>query len=185
MEATAGRQLVLIGLRGSGKTAVGQRAAELLARPFLDTDGMVEQAAGMCITDIFEQRGESGFRDLECAALQAALQARPAAVISAGGGVVLRAENRALLRQRGRCAWLTAASEVLLQRIEQDERSRRQRPALSDLEPAAELQRLAGQRDALYAELAAIRIDTSALTVEQAAAEVAGWVRAAEREGRA
>ena len=83
------QSIILIGYRGAGKTAVGRALADRLGFALVDTDGLVEARAGRSIADIFTEAGEEHFRDIESAVV-ADLRADPPAVISAGGGVVLR-----------------------------------------------------------------------------------------------
>lgn len=94
------KNLVLIGLSGCGKSTFGKRLAKRLRLPLLDTDVMIEKKTGRTIPDIFAADGESGFRDIEsaCAREAAAVQG---AVISTGGGMILREENMKELSQNG------------------------------------------------------------------------------------
>lgn len=92
------KNLVLIGLSGCGKTTFGKRLARRLRLPLLDTDVMIEQKTGRTIPDIFAAEGESGFRDIESVCAKEAA-ARDGAVISTGGGMVLREENMKALSQ--------------------------------------------------------------------------------------
>ena len=89
--------LVLIGLRGTGKSTVGRLLAERLQRPFFDTDTLVQQRAGKTIREIFEQDGEAAFRALESAVVRECAQQRNA-VLATGGGAVLDPQNTAALR---------------------------------------------------------------------------------------
>ena len=90
--------IVLVGLSGAGKSSVGRLLATRLDWPLRDTDTLIEQAAGRSVARIFAEQGEARFRDLEAGALRTALT--PPAIVATGGGIVLRAENRALLRAR-------------------------------------------------------------------------------------
>ena len=94
------KNLVLIGMPGSGKTKMGKLLSQRFELPLLDTDAMVVNDAGMAIADIFDRFGEAHFRDLETQAVEKAAQAS-GAVIATGGGVVLRPENMAALAQTG------------------------------------------------------------------------------------
>ena len=94
------KNLVLIGMPGSGKTKIGNYLAEKLNLPVLDTDAMVVQSAGMAISDIFAQQGEAHFRDLESQAVKRAAR-ETGTIIATGGGVVLRPENMAALGKTG------------------------------------------------------------------------------------
>lgn len=99
------QNIALIGMPGCGKTTVGRALADLLGRPFYDADEQIETRAGRKIPDIFAQDGEAAFRRLETEVL-AELSRQSGAVISTGGGVVTREENRDLLRQNSTIVWL-------------------------------------------------------------------------------
>ena len=122
--------LTLIGYRGTGKTSVARRVAEQMQWQFVDADAMLEQIAGRTIAEIFAAEGENRFRDLESTVIQE-LTMRSSTVIASGGGVILRAENRAAL-ERGYVAWLKAKPETVLQRIREDQASATQRPNLTE-----------------------------------------------------
>ncbi len=94
------KNLVLIGMPGSGKTKMGQLLARRFGLPLLDTDAMVVETAGMTIPELFDRFGEAHFRDLETQAAHRAAQAG-GAVIATGGGIVLREENMAALARTG------------------------------------------------------------------------------------
>ena len=97
--------IYLIGMMGSGKSELGAAAARILALPFYSTDDMVEQAAGMTITEMFERHGEEYFRDMESEILRK-VSRLPFGVVSTGGGIVLRQQNRELMRSTGKVLWL-------------------------------------------------------------------------------
>ena len=94
------KNIVLIGLSGSGKSTLGKRLARRLRMPLFDTDAMIVEAEGRSIPDIFAERGERYFRDLESAACQAVADLN-GAVIATGGGAVLREENMQALSENG------------------------------------------------------------------------------------
>ncbi len=91
--------MAIVGYMGSGKTTVGRTLARALGREFVDLDRTVVKRAGRQIPEIFAENGEDYFRDLEHHALLDALRGRPRSVVACGGGVVVRPENRALLRE--------------------------------------------------------------------------------------
>lgn len=109
------RHLVLVGLPGAGKSAVGRRTAPRLDRPFIDLDREIERAAGLSIAEIFT-RGESAFRALERDAT-AALVAAPPAVIAPGGGWIIVPETVALLRPVARTIYLKVEPVTALRRL--------------------------------------------------------------------
>ena len=146
----AGRHLVLVGLMGSGKTTVGRVLAQRLRRQFYDSDAMIEAEEGRTVRQIFAAEGEDAFRAVETRVLREALAADEKAVIAAAGGVVLRAENRAALRNAdARVVWLRADPALLLERV----KSGTHRPLLDD-DPAGALQTMAAERTDLYREVA-------------------------------
>ena len=107
--------LVLLGFMGTGKSAVGRRVAALASAPFLEMDAELEQRAGKPISRIFSEDGEPAFRAME-ARLAEEWGRKEGAVISCGGGVVLRGENLRALETNGLLVCLTARPVVLLER---------------------------------------------------------------------
>ncbi len=164
--------IVLIGLRGAGKTSVGKALAARLGWEFVDSDDLVTEAAGATIREIFERFGEQGFRALERDAI-ARIVGHPRQVISVGGGAVLLEENRRRLGGSGPVIWLTAPVEELESRIGTDPATAAGRPALSAYGSRDELAHLLILRGPLYAQMAAMTIDTSGRTVAQVADEIA------------
>lgn len=154
--------LSLIGLPGSGKSAIGREAARRLDVPFADCDKVVEQRAGCSIALLFEREGEPAFRELEAATLAALVEAGPS-VIATGGGAVLRADNRTLLRTHSTCVYLHASVELLWKRLRRD----RRRPLLQVDNPEARLHQLAEEREPLYRETAAIIVDVAGLSFDR------------------
>ena len=106
--------IVLTGMPGSGKSTVGKALAELLGRPFVDTDAVIVERAGKPITEIFAELGEAGFRDLETQAVKDTANACTGAVIATGGGAILRDENIRALRRTGRIYFLNRPLEHLI-----------------------------------------------------------------------
>jgi shikimate kinase len=162
------RSIALIGLSGAGKSSLGRALAARLGWPLLDTDALVVQTAGCDIARIFAEQGEARFRELEAAALRTALESAPA-VVATGAGVVLRAENRALLRERAFVAWLDAPTAVLVARLRAHDEAR---PLLQGDDLAARLDPLRAARAALYAEVADTHIATDERAIEQICQEL-------------
>lgn len=111
--------IVLIGMRGSGKTAVGRLIAGRLGREFVDMDELIVARAGMSITDIVQKYGWEHFRRLE-AAVAGDVSGRRNIVNAAGGGVVTRAETVQRLKKNAIMVWLRAGADSLLGRIGED-----------------------------------------------------------------
>lgn len=106
--------IVLTGMPSSGKTTVGKALAELLGRPFIDTDAVIVERAGKPITDIFSELGEAGFRDLETQAVKDVANTHTGAIIATGGGAILRDENVRALKRTGRLYFLNRPLEQLI-----------------------------------------------------------------------
>ncbi|MCX7718014.1 MAG: (d)CMP kinase [Candidatus Sumerlaeaceae bacterium] len=160
--------VVLIGMMGSGKTTVGRLVAERLSMEFIDLDQAIVDRAGRPIPVIFEMEGEDGFRQYETEALRELLSVNHA-VIATGGGVVTRAENRALLRRLGKVFWLDAPPDVLYRRIGEDEG----RPLLKGGDALKRLEALNAERREYYAEVSDIHLDTTEATPEELADRIA------------
>lgn len=147
----------LVGMPGSGKSTVGRHLARRLNLPFVDMDQRLEQDLGCSIRGYFEQHGEAAFRDHE-AALLAELAATPGPmVLSTGGGIVLRPENRAALRRGfSHVMYLRATAEDIFKRLRHD----RTRPLLQVADPLERLRELYRTRDPLYRDAANYVIET-------------------------
>ncbi len=171
--------LHLIGARGSGKSTVGPVLAARLGRAFVDADVVLEADAGLSIADIFAAEGEAGFRARETATLRK-LAGGPPAVIATGGGIVLRAENRDLLRASGFVVWLTASPEVLWERIAYDPFTAARRPNLTAVGGLAEVRQLLVAREPRYRGTAHFVVD-AARSPEEVAADILpeweAWLR--------
>ena len=150
--------LFFIGPMGAGKTTVGRHIAELFRMPFLDLDHAIEAQTGATVGLIFDLEDEAGFRHRESAML-AELTARNGLVLATGGGAVLSADNRRLLRERGFVIWLDVSVDAQLARLARD----RQRPLLHAPDRRARLERLAVERNPLYTEIADLHIASSGL----------------------
>ena len=161
------RHLYLIGNMGSGKTTVGKRVAERLGLPFYDLDQRIEQATGLTIAELFTQQGEARFRDLESCAL-AEIAYLPQGVVATGGGVVLRADNRALMRSRGWVIYLRASPDTLWRRL----KHATDRPLLRTESPYETLRAIVQARESLYQEADWV-IETDALSPEEVAEAIA------------
>ena len=164
------RNLVLVGFMGTGKSAVGRRVAALAAAPFLEMDAELERRAGKSIARIFAEDGEPAFRDQE-ARLAEEWGRKQGAVISCGGGVVLREANLRALGANGLLVCLTAPPDVILARTAHSKK----RPLLADADPERKIRDLLAARAPYYAAIP-VQFDTSGRTPEELAAQVlARW----------
>lgn len=167
--------VTLIGLMGAGKSRVGRTAAASLHRPFVDTDALIADAAGMTIRQIFAREGESAFRRRERSALSAALD-RDGAIVSVGGGAVLDPDNVERMRAAGHVVWLYADPETLATRLRRSV-LRGDRPLLADADPRQVLARLLAERRAAYTAAASVTLRTDGMAVDESAALLADWIR--------
>jgi shikimate kinase len=156
------RALFLVGMMGAGKTTVGKRLARRLGWPFVDADRELEARLGVPVQTIFELEGEPGFRRREAALIDELTQ-RTDVVFATGGGAVLDAGNREVLRTRGRVVYLRASVGDLWHRLRRD----KVRPLLRTADPRARIEELVARRDPLYREIAHLTIDTGRQPVEQ------------------
>jgi len=145
----------LVGLPGSGKSTVGRQLARRLQLPFYDSDHVIEERLGCPIRVAFERDGEPAFRDLEEAVLDELTQI-PRAVVSTGGGAVVRPATRQRLRERGQVVYLNSTPDEIFRRLRHDVN----RPLLQVADPLSRLRDLYVQRDPLYRETAHFVIET-------------------------
>ncbi len=160
----------LIGYRGTGKSTVGTLLAERLGWEFVDADGFLEAHYGLTIRDIFASEGESGFREKESEILRLICE-KTEQVVGTGGGVILRPENREMLKNAGTVVWLTGKPQTLWARIQGDQSTAARRPNLTrgGLE---EIQELLDQRLPLYEACADYTLETDETTPEELADKI-------------
>ena len=139
------RNVVLIGLMGAGKTAIGRRLANRLDLPFTDADTEIECAAGKSISDIFADHGEDYFREGERKVIERLLK-EGTQVLATGGGAYMNEQTRENISQHGISVWLKADLEVLLSRVLR----RNHRPLLKTDDPKAVMQNLMERRYPVY-----------------------------------
>ncbi len=147
---------------GTGKTTVGMRVAKSLGLRFVDTDKLIAKNAGKTIPMIFEESGETRFRDLETEVLRACA-ADSGQVISTGGGIVLREENREILRSSGYVIWLKASPESIYERVKRN----RNRPLLQTENPLETIREMLASRQELYEACRDLVITSDGLTMEE------------------
>ena len=167
------KNIALLGFMTAGKSRVGQALALRTGLPLRDVDLLIEAIEGIPIHRIFQEKGEPYFRALESRVL-ADLCAGSGQIVSLGGGTVLLAENRALLRARCVAVWLGVSVEQVLTRLADPESPRR--PLLEGRDPAVLVPQLLGQREAFYAEALGddgIRVETDGRGIDDLAAEIA------------
>jgi shikimate kinase len=175
--SSGGRNIFLIGMMGAGKTTVGRALARRLDLEFVDSDRLLVERTGVPVATIFEIEGEAGFRRREAAAL-AELAQGSGRVVATGGGMVLAAENRALMRAHGTVVYLRARLESLWERTRHDS----SRPLLATADPRATLAALLEFRDPLYREAAHVIVDTGSQSASTLVSRVVAALQRHEQE---
>ncbi len=162
------KTVVMIGMMGAGKTAVGTALAKVLGVPFLDSDDEIVAAANRSIAEIFERDGEPFFRARETEVLARLLRGTPC-ILSTGGGAFLLQGNRQLIHEAGISVWLRADIELLWQRV----RHKTTRPLLRTSNPRETLVMLSAEREVYYSGADLVVDSAGDLTVDQMAHRVA------------
>ncbi|APX11293.1 shikimate kinase [Tateyamaria omphalii] len=156
------KTVVMVGMMGAGKTAVGRALALRLDVPFLDSDAEIETAANMTVPEIFERDGEPFFRRKETQVISRLLD-EERGILSTGGGAFLAEENRANITARGVSVWLNAGLDLLWQRV----RHKDTRPLLRTPDPRATLAEIYAQRVPLYALADVSVLSEADMSIEQ------------------
>lgn len=160
--------IILTGFMGSGKTTLGVRLSYRLKQPFVDTDKWIEKEQERTVTEIFAQNGEAAFREMETETLRSLLQTGDGQIISTGGGLPMREENRELLKQLGRVVFLRVKPETVCGRLKGDTT----RPLLQKENPEEEIRRLLTVRNPLYEEAADVTVDVDEKCSEDIVEEI-------------
>ncbi len=157
------QNLVLIGFMGSGKTSVGIKLSYRLRMPVEDTDKLIERREGCSVSDIFREKGEAYFRQLETELLRELGESKAEKIYSVGGGTPVRPENRELLKKLGMVVYLRVRPETVYERLKGD----KTRPLLQCEDPLGKIKALMQDRKAAYEEAADMILDVDAMTLEQ------------------
>ncbi|HTG01272.1 MAG TPA: shikimate kinase [Nitrospirota bacterium] len=153
------KNIILTGFMGTGKTSVGVELARDIGYTFVDSDSLIEAGQNMTITDIFARFGEPRFRDIETSVIETILRGERQ-VISTGGGAVIRDANREAFRKAGFVVCLSAAPEVIYERVKRE----MHRPLLRTADPLTKIKELLADRERFYRQ-ADLIIDTSNMSV--------------------
>ncbi|MBQ6416344.1 MAG: shikimate dehydrogenase [Butyrivibrio sp.] len=157
LEVVGASNIVLEGFMGSGKSTVSELLSEELMLELIDTDEVIEDTEGRTINEIFETEGEASFRGMETDLLEAIDSDHwREFVISLGGGMPVKEENRELLRKIGKVVYLRAKPETIFERVKDDDK----RPLLKTEDPLAKIEELLEKRAAFYEDVADMIIDT-------------------------
>lgn len=161
----------LVGPMGAGKSTIGRLLAAELNLSFRDSDRVIEERTGADIPWIFDMEGEEGFRERETAVLLELTNERDA-VIATGGGIVLRAQNREMMKASGFVCYLTASIEQLVERTARDKK----RPLLQVENPRQKIIDLLALRDPLYHDAADFVVNTDRRSPKAVAQEIASLI---------
>lgn len=157
------RPIILIGYMGAGKTTVGKLLAKQKEWSFQDTDAMIEKQEKRTVSDIFAADGETAFRDMETSLIKKMIaEGISDTVLSVGGGLPVREENRRLLKELGTVVYLQASKETIVKRVSDSDN----RPLLRGENLSEKVERMLAERDPLYRQTAELLIDTDEKTVE-------------------
>ncbi len=164
------RRFVLIGYRGTGKSSIGKNIAHILGIPHIDIDNIIEEKAAKSISEIFADEGEEGFRNREMQVIHH-LPETPA-VISTGGGAVIRHENIRSLRRNSIVLFLTSSEEMIAKRI-----AGTSRPSLTGRSLVEEIHSVLEERFPLYRSAADFSYDSTGKTPRESAVEILQMLR--------
>ena len=170
---TSNDNIFLVGPMGAGKTTIGLQIARQFGRHFYDSDKEIEKRTGATIPLIFELEGEEGFRKRESQVIQSLAELKQA-IIATGGGAVIKAENRAVLKEHGLIIYLKADLEHLLERTQKD----KNRPLLQTENPKLRLKEILEQREPLYEEVADIVVKTGDQSIKSVVEHITRLIKA-------
>ncbi|MDE5910124.1 MAG: shikimate kinase [Lachnospiraceae bacterium] len=155
--------IILIGFMGSGKTSVGIRLSYQLKRTMIDTDKWIEQRQKRTVSEIFAQSGEESFRSMETDCLKELIRQADRQIISVGGGLPMRKENHALLKELGTVFYLRVTPKTVYERLKADTT----RPLLQVEDPEGRIRTLLKQRAPVYEACADVVLDVSELSFDE------------------
>lgn len=162
------KSIILIGFMGSGKTTVGRQLSQYEKLPFLDSDEEIERKQKMKVSELFQSYGEEYFRGLETEFLKSRREDLLACVLSVGGGLPIKPQNRALLREIGVIVYLKATKETIIERLSKD----KTRPLLQEGDFEERIQELLAVRSHIYEELSDIIVETDKRSVDDICNEI-------------
>lgn len=168
------RNIILIGYRGCGKTTVGLILSRELGRPFVDTDLVIEEKYGLCLSEVIERFGWEQFRKEEKAQVFR-LSKESGLVIATGGGVILDPENVRLLRASGWVFLLWASPEEIVKRLASDPKPSKRPPLKGDL--LGEVYEVLKERETKYREAAHFVVESTGRSPEEVAKEILGQLK--------
>ena len=176
------KNIVLLGFMGAGKTTVARELNRIAGLALIDTDAEIVREDGRAIADIFAQDGEEAFRRMETQTMKKIAKAKgTGVVVSVGGGLPCREENRRLMKEAGHCFYLKAPADELCARLQKD----KSRPVLegkSGDDLKQHILRLMAAREASYMAAADTVLDTWGLTPAQTARQILTIMQEREKD---
>ncbi len=157
------KRIVLMGFMGAGKSTIGRKLAKTLNCEFIDTDEQIEKEQGRKISDIFAIDGEKAFRDMETDLLKCLQDSEKNFVLSIGGGMPVREENRGLLRNLGTVVYLKTSKEEIIRRVSGDTN----RPLLQGGALEEKVTNLMNAREQIYIDTAHVEVVTDGKSPEE------------------
>ena len=159
--------IILIGFMVTGKSAISRRLNKLIHMKEVDTDALIAEREGMSISDIFARKGEEAFRNMETELLKE-LKNEKNLIISCGGGMALRDENAAIMKEVGTVVWLKATPQTILKRVKHDDN----RPLLRGNKNVEFIGNLLAQRSPKYEAAAHFSVITDNRTIQSISEEI-------------
>ncbi|MBR6642338.1 MAG: shikimate kinase [Lachnospiraceae bacterium] len=156
MNIDKNRNIILIGYMGSGKSTVGYKAAKAMEYSFLDTDCLIENEEEMTISKLFEEKGEAYFRKKETETIRKLLEKPKGMIIATGGGLPMKEENAALLKELGTVIYLKAETDTLFHRLSGDNA----RPLLKNGDLREKIETMLAIRGPVYEACADVVLQT-------------------------
>ena len=163
--------IYLIGFRCTGKTTVGKIIADTLHMKFMDADDELVKQQGMPISDMVKEHGWTYFREKESNILEE-ISKKDNQVVSTGGGVILNNDNVVRMKESGTVIWLKASPETVADRMQNDEKTEKTRPALTSKGLINEIEETIETRIPLYEKAMMFAIDTDNVSIEAVAKQV-------------
>ena len=162
--SSAGQNIILVGFMGCGKSTVGREIGMQLNYSLIDTDALIEKSVGKSISEVFADEGEEYFRGLETELLgQIHSTNCTHQIISTGGGLPVRPENRVWLKKIGYVVWLKAGVDIVMKRTAKSTH----RPLLRTENVKQKVEKMLTARDPIYAEVADLSINTDDLEISE------------------
>ncbi len=155
------KSIVLIGYMGSGKSTIGEKTARSLGIEFLDTDALIEAQEEMTISELFAQKGEAYFRQKETQVIQDLSKESKKMVLATGGGLPMKEENQALLKELGTVVYLKASVNTLVEHLQEDTT----RPLLREGDLRKKIETMLEVRNPVYEKVADVVLETDKKTI--------------------